>query len=216
MVLWRDVTGQNKGQSVDVGEEWIRGCRRVFCFFASCSLHHGQQGTVSLASSSDSEEGAAPSPPRKKLRVSAGSNMQANGCSAHNGQEASTSALNGATACVTNGTLQENPVVLNSQTDKDIVRLIGQHLRSLGLKWNIASTRLKFCWIPAHPTWSPFPPSIQSKSESALIQVKPWRQIGARALLESMLTPIKPYIKPYTKNIASIRLKFGEFLLLFF
>ena len=100
--------------------------------------------TASLASSSESEDGGVSSPPRKKQRVFA-SNMQSNGCAAHNGAtgdshtQPSTSQMNGACSANSNGELHEDvdgvaPVKLMCQTDQDVVRLIGQHLRGLGLK----------------------------------------------------------------------------------
>ena len=121
------------------------------CFSKSSSsvvvLLHGigdGDSTASLASSSESEDGGVSSPPRKKQRVSA-SNMQSNGCAAHNGGtgdrqvQASTSQMNGACSATSNGELREDgegtePVKLMCQSDRDIVRLIGQHLRGLGLK----------------------------------------------------------------------------------
>jgi len=71
--------------------------------------------------------------------------MQSNGCAAHNGGtgdrqvQASTSQMNGACSATSNGELREDgegtePVKLMCQSDRDIVRLIGQHLRGLGLK----------------------------------------------------------------------------------
>ncbi|XP_076464309.1 WD repeat-containing protein 26-like [Babylonia areolata] len=65
--------------------------------------------------------------------------MQANGCPQHNGEseEATTSQQNGLCPA-NNGEIVENgnkPTAFKalSQTDQDIVRLIGQHLRGLGL-----------------------------------------------------------------------------------
>ena len=105
--------------------------------------------TAILASSSDSEDGGVSAPPLKKQRLFA-NNMQsnANGCDAHNENggtgdqqtQASTSQLNGACAPASNGDLSSEvnlhvaPIKIMCQTDQDIVRLIGQHLRGLGLK----------------------------------------------------------------------------------
>ena len=70
--------------------------------------------------------------------------MQTNGCNQHNGltptESTSTgSQLNGSHHRETNGQLTEDSenaikFSLMSTADQDIVRLIGQHLRSLGLK----------------------------------------------------------------------------------
>lgn len=65
--------------------------------------------------------------------------MQSNGCPQHNGTSgdpASTSHQNGACSSVSNGELNDKPSQTKpmSQTDQDIVRLIAQHLRGLGLK----------------------------------------------------------------------------------
>ncbi|KAK7103941.1 WD repeat-containing protein 26-like isoform X2 [Littorina saxatilis] len=66
--------------------------------------------------------------------------MQANGCPQHNGEseEATPSQQNGLCPSATNGEIIENgnkPTATKvlSRTDQDIVRLIGQHLRGLGL-----------------------------------------------------------------------------------
>ena len=117
-----------------------------FSWSNRCYFHNTTQScsTASLASSSGSEEGGVPSPPRKKQRLlcSSSSNMQANGCQQqHNGAttEPSTSQMNGSCTSTSNGQVHHDhdrmsPVDLMSQTDRDIVRLIGQHLRSLGLQ----------------------------------------------------------------------------------
>lgn len=96
---------------------------------------------ASLASSAESDDGGVSPPPFKKQRFSeVSTNMQAsNGC--HNGESASTS------NDLQNGTcsFEENVEIngdvhktistkIRSQTDQDIIRLIGQHLRGLGLK----------------------------------------------------------------------------------
>jgi hypothetical protein len=67
--------------------------------------------------------------------------MQANGCPQYNGEseEATTSQHNGLGPSATNGEIVENgnktsAVKPLTSTDQDIVRLIGQHLRGLGLK----------------------------------------------------------------------------------
>lgn len=67
--------------------------------------------------------------------------MQANGCPQHNGEseEATTSQQNGLCPSAANGEIIENntksaAMKALSRTDQDIVRLIGQHLRGLGLK----------------------------------------------------------------------------------
>lgn len=97
---------------------------------------------ASLASSAESDDGGVSPPPLKKQRLSAVStNMQAsNGC--HNGDTASTSndLQNG--TCPFEDTVEINGDVhktistkIRSQTDQDIIRLIGQHLRGLGLKY---------------------------------------------------------------------------------
>lgn len=65
--------------------------------------------------------------------------MQSNGCSQHNGtsgDSASSSHQNGSCTSVSNGDLNDTPInqtISMSQTDQDIVRLIAQHLRGLGL-----------------------------------------------------------------------------------
>ena len=65
--------------------------------------------------------------------------MQANGCPQHNGEsEETTSQQNGVcpsesgVKIIDNG--NESGIKALTRTDQDIVRLIGQHLRGLGLK----------------------------------------------------------------------------------
>ena len=95
-----------------------------------------------LASSSESEDGGVSPPPPKKQRVSV-ANMQSNGCPQHNGESeevASTSRPNGTCSATANGevtTPEDKQHLLKnmSRADQDVVRLIGQHLRGLGLKW---------------------------------------------------------------------------------
>lgn len=90
-----------------------------------------------LASSSESEDGGTSPPPCKKQRVSA-TTMQANGCPQHNGESsiATSSQQNGSCTTFANGDfhIKSTPRKPMSQTDQDIVRLIVQHLRGLGLK----------------------------------------------------------------------------------
>lgn len=112
---------------------------------------------ASLASSAESDDGGVSPPPLKKQRLSAVStNMQAsNGC--HNGDTASTSndLQNG--TCPFEDTVEINGDVhktistkIRSQTDQDIIRLIGQHLRGLGLKYvNIANLQVYLSLILA-------------------------------------------------------------------
>ena len=90
-----------------------------------------------LASSSESEDGGTSPPPCKKQRVSA-TTMQANGCPQHNGESivATSSQQNGSCTSFANGDFHVKSIPRKpmSQTDQDIVRLIVQHLRGLGLK----------------------------------------------------------------------------------
>ena len=141
-----DVTSQNKEvESAAITE--ALATTLIFLGFYRCRFvflrdtNHSHSG-ASLASSSESEDGGVSSPPRKKLRLSA-SIMQANGCSQQNGESeaatASTSQRNGACSNTANGDLHEQGERVGftkamNQTDQDTVRLIGQHLRSLGLK----------------------------------------------------------------------------------
>ena len=104
-----------------------------------------------LASSSESEDGGVSTPPCKKQRLEP-RKMQTNGCppqSAQNGVElgernidaqAEASNVNGANCIEQNG--QENGDAPNtllfnrmSKNEQDLVRLIGQYLKSLGLRY---------------------------------------------------------------------------------
>ena len=134
-----DVTSQNKGRADHSGDLGAKLIDYFSFVLVINSLQNGVRGEFSLASTSDSEEGALPSPPRKKLCLNTDIKMQTNGCSPHNGageESTSNGVTQGATNGVTNGatSMEETPPALTSQIDKDVVRLIGQHLRSIGLK----------------------------------------------------------------------------------
>jgi hypothetical protein len=102
--------------------------------------------TSILASSSDNEDGDKFSPPRKKQRTSAdlntalgmsGGEMQSNGCQEYNG----TSHSSRMPSCqqngdaIANGGIAHNAAPKNlSRTDRDIIRLVGQYLKTLGFQ----------------------------------------------------------------------------------
>lgn len=96
-----------------------------------------------LASSSDSDDGGSSPPPRKKQRLTADTMHQANGRPdiQHNGDLAAStrnSVENG--ACASNGEMDgrdEHLKLSISKSDQDVIRLIGQHLRGLGLKYEV-------------------------------------------------------------------------------
>lgn len=107
-------------------------------------FHHGDS-LASLASSGDSDDGGLAPPPRKKSRtLDATMQQAANGCTQRNGVSEDHSEL----SSQQNGTdnLQEINVVNGTQngeltpkimdkTTQDIVRLIGQHLKAIGLEY---------------------------------------------------------------------------------
>jgi len=117
----------------------------------SPKFHHGD-ALASLASSGESDDGGLAPPPRKKQRTLEEATMQqaANGTVEQNGVsstsngggEPSSSGLqngSGGLASMTNGDGATNgnlnsPKIMDS-TNHDIVRLIGQHLRTIGLKY---------------------------------------------------------------------------------
>lgn len=82
------------------------------------------------------EDGDGSSPPRKKQRVAAAAVMQAtNGCySVHNGDETGASSAADAVSPAAEKAAVANKCIASSRTEQDIIRLIGQHLRGLGLK----------------------------------------------------------------------------------
>jgi len=141
--------------------------------------------TASLASSSGSEDGRAPSPPHKKLRLSTltmienghdGSQAQHNG----QGVQDDPGASQHSNGDCTNGDISEaamTPVALTSQTDRDIVRLIGQHLRSLGLSKTAEQLMSESGCMLEHPAAAMFRNHIMDgdwlKAESALNEIKP-------------------------------------------
>lgn len=107
-------------------------------------FHHGDP-LASLASSGESDDGGLAPPPRKKSRTSLEVTMQqpANGCSQHNGATedhipSSSNQQNGTDIGSENNAINGDilPKRLD-KTDYEIVRLIGQHLKTIGLQWVI-------------------------------------------------------------------------------
>ncbi|KAK7473695.1 hypothetical protein BaRGS_00035092 [Batillaria attramentaria] len=89
--------------------------------------------------------------------------MQANGCPQHNGEseEATTSQQNGLCPAATNGEIFENnsksaAMKALSRTDQDIVRLIGQHLRGLGLNQTVEHLIAESGCTLEHPSAAKF------------------------------------------------------------
>lgn len=125
----------------------------------SPKFHHGD-ALASLASSGESDDGGLAPPPRKKQRTleeatmqqAANGTVELNGVSStsNGGGEPSGSGLqngSGGSGGMTNGDSASNgntssPKLMDS-TNHDIVRLIGQHLRTIGLKY-VACTILLF------------------------------------------------------------------------
>lgn len=112
------------------------------CGFAIAKGTSHNNSAFSLASSSDSEDGGPCPPPLKKLRLAG--TMHTNGCPQQNGDintggnMPSTSHMNGSHGPSANGDIypesRQTSFSSMSQTDQDIIRLIGQHLRGLGLQ----------------------------------------------------------------------------------
>ena len=94
---------------------------------------------ASLALSSDSEDSA--SPPRKKPRVDV-DNMQQNGNDSFNEHQ-------------TNGVLPGSSFITD-ETDKDIVRLIGQHLKNMGLNRTVDQLISESGCMLEHPAAAQF------------------------------------------------------------
>ncbi|KAK2170458.1 hypothetical protein NP493_1154g00038 [Ridgeia piscesae] len=113
--------------------------------------------------------------------------MQSNGCAAHNGGtgdrqvQASTSQMNGACSATSNGELREDgegtePVKLMCQSDRDIVRLIGQHLRGLGLNHTADQLMRESGCMLEHPAAAKFRTHVMDgdwdKAEADLNELK--------------------------------------------
>ncbi|CAH1791472.1 unnamed protein product [Owenia fusiformis] len=108
--------------------------------------------------------------------------MQTNGCPQHNGESGpppSTSNVNG--ACATNGVANgetERQCTLKhiSKTDQDIIRLIGQHLKGLGLDGPADDLMRQSGTMLEHPAASTFRSHIMNgeweKADSGLNELK--------------------------------------------
>lgn len=107
-------------------------------------FHHGDL-LASLASSGESDDGGLAPPPRKKSRtLDATMQQAANGCTQRNGvsedHSASSSQQNGTELTSENNAINGGPngdilPKIIDKTNQDIVRLIGQHLKTIGLKY---------------------------------------------------------------------------------
>lgn len=95
-----------------------------------------------LASSGDSDDGGLVPPPRKKRHLDTEETMlqPTNGCLQQNGsvdQPSSSSTVpvvNGSTTDNDNEQEQSNGCNIKGRSSQEIVRLIGQHLKLIGLK----------------------------------------------------------------------------------
>lgn len=92
-----------------------------------------------LASSGDSDDGGLVPPPRKKRHLDTEETMlqPTNGCLQHNGsgdQPSSSSTINGSATSNCDGQDQSNGCSIKGRSSQEIVRLIGQHLKLIGLK----------------------------------------------------------------------------------
>lgn len=151
-VIWvnYDVTHHNKPSWLPVHQIQIFDLVLPFLsniialWFVFCLRANQTNPSISLASSSESERGGSTPPPRKKRRLPisclASPNQsareaqalfaamhQANGSSSHQNGAATSN------GDCTGDTVKKDHVSLNNR-DKDVVRLIGQYLRSLGLE----------------------------------------------------------------------------------
>lgn len=110
----------------------------------AAKFHHGDL-LASLASSGESDDGGLAPPPRKKSRtLDATMQQAANGCTQRNGvsedHSASSSQQNGTEHtseinAINGGPNGEISAKIIDKTNQDIVRLIGQHLKTIGLKY---------------------------------------------------------------------------------
>lgn len=92
-----------------------------------------------LASSGDSDDGGLVPPPRKKRHLDSEETMlqPTNGCLQHNGsvdQPSSSSTVNGSATGNGDEPEQNNGCNIKGRSSQEIVRLIGQHLKLIGLK----------------------------------------------------------------------------------
>jgi len=108
----------------------LRDSVRSFCLYLCVrrdKFHHADS-LVSLASSGDSDDGALAPPPRKKSRI-----VEVNMQQPQQPQQQLQSASNGCSQH--NGATSDEIAPKMDRTNQDIVRLIGQHLKTIGLKY---------------------------------------------------------------------------------
>ncbi|XP_014272127.1 WD repeat-containing protein 26 isoform X4 [Halyomorpha halys] len=141
----------------------------------------------SLDSKGDSEDGGLDPPPRKKSRTSIEATMQANGCSPQlQHKEKDEPITKGETQIKTeaNGDLER----IFSKTDQDIVRLIGQHLKSIGLQQTADMLMKESGCRLDHPAAAKFRQHIMdgewSKADNDLNELKPLLEKSSNSLSE--------------------------------
>nr|CAD7571266.1 unnamed protein product [Timema californicum] len=123
------------------GKNWVHTIISSETLVCSQKFHHGDP-LASLASSGKSDDGAPP--PHKRSRIEDATMQQAaNGCMQRNGVSedhsttSSSSQQNGTDASSENNAINGGPngdiPKTIDKTNQDIVRLIGQHLKTIGL-----------------------------------------------------------------------------------
>lgn len=166
--------------------------------------YHGNL-SASLASSGDSDDGGVPPPPRKKQRVSSSSSGTA---SASTPAAASLSLLGSLAMQATNGCPQpaqqhkenesnglqngaakdDQAFKFKARSDQDIVRLIGQYLRGLGLNTTADQLILESGCRLDHPSAAKFQAHVLdgewASADSDLNELKPL--LGTPQTLEKM------------------------------
>ncbi|GFG37456.1 hypothetical protein Cfor_07179, partial [Coptotermes formosanus] len=160
-------------------------------------FHHGDL-LASLASSGESDDGGLAPPPRKKPRtLDATMQQAANGCTQRNGvsedHSASSSEQNGtelmseinAVNGAPNGEI--SPKIID-KTNQDIVRLIGQHLKTIGLNRTADLLMQESGCRLDHPAAAKFRQHVMdgdwTKADNDLTELKSLLESASQSLIE--------------------------------
>ncbi|KAF4524623.1 hypothetical protein B566_EDAN013874 [Ephemera danica] len=167
----------------------------------SPKFHHGD-ALASLASSGESDDGGLAPPPRKKQRTLEEATMQqaANGSVEQNGatdqqqQAASSSHENGSSNVSENNAINGeangdiSPKIMD-KTNQDIVRLIGQHLRTIGLNRTADMLMQESGCRLDHPAAAKFRQHVMdgdwSKADNDLSELKGLLENSSQSLVDS-------------------------------
>nr|CAD7440003.1 unnamed protein product [Timema bartmani] len=187
------------------GKNWVHTIISSETLVCSQKFHHGDP-LASLASSGKSDDGAPP--PHKRSRIEDATMQQAaNGCMQRNGVSedhsttSSSSQQNGTDASSENNAINGGPngdiPKTIDKTNQDIVRLIGQHLKTIGLNRTAEVLMQESGCRLDHPAAAKFRQHVMdgdwSKADNDLMELKSLLESTSPSLVVSIISAFKHY-----------------------